>query len=73
MWRIAINVKYDDKVTVTQLLHCNTISSDTLAPNEKTTTVESRGYEIAKVISPGTSNVDVNLYYNAGNSPKPRK
>ena len=63
-----LNVKYDDKVTVTQLLHCNTISSDTLAPNE-TTTVESRGYEIAKAISPGTSNVDVNLYYNAGSSP----
>ncbi len=63
-----LNVKYDDKVTVTQLLHCNTISSDTLAPNE-TTTVESRGYEIAKAISPGTSNLDVDLYYNADSSP----
>ena len=63
-----LNVKYDDKVTVTQLLHCNAISSDTLAPYE-TDTVESRGYEIASAISPGTSNVDVELYYNAGNSP----
>ncbi|WP_458746361.1 hypothetical protein [Candidatus Nitrosocosmicus sp. T] len=63
-----LNVKYDDKVTVTQLLHCNAISTDTLAPNEMAT-VESRGYEIATAISPGTSNVDVDLYYNAGNSP----
>lgn len=68
MWRITTKRKYDDKVSVTQLLHCTSTSSDTLAPNE-TATVESRGYEIAKVISTGTSNVDVDFYYNAGNSP----
>jgi hypothetical protein len=39
-----------------------------LAPNEMAT-VESRGYEIAKAISPGNSNVDIDLYYNAGSSP----
>jgi hypothetical protein len=63
-----INTNYDDKVTINQLVHCDTISTDTLGPNERAT-VESTGYEIPRAISPGISNVDLTFYYKTENSP----